>query len=62
MAFTANKGDKNHLTNQKIKKKNLLKKKKKLALTKVKEFRDKGKKGCEFVKSLQDEVLMQVHV
>ena len=29
MAFTANKGDKNHLTNQKIKKKNLLKKKKK---------------------------------
>ena len=52
MAFTANKGDKNHLTNQKIKKKNLLKKKKKLALTKVKEFRDKGKKGCEFVKSL----------
>ena len=50
MAFTANKGDKNHLTNQKIKKKLLKKKKKKnLALTKVKEFRDKGKKGCEFV-------------
>ena len=50
MAFTANKGDKNHLTNQKIKKNYF--KKKKLALTKVKEFRDKGKKGCEFVKSL----------
>ena len=49
MAFTANKGDKNHLTNQKIKKNYP---KKKLALTKVKEFRDKGKKGCEFVKSL----------
>ena len=52
MAFTANKGDKNNLTNQKIKKKIIKKRKKKLALTKVKEFRDKGKKGCEFVKSL----------
>ena len=51
MAFTANKGDKNHLTNQKIKKK-IIFFLKKLALTKVKEFRDKGKKGCEFVKSL----------
>ena len=44
MAFTASKGDKYHLTNQTIKKR--------MALTNVKDIRDKGKKGCEFVKSL----------
>ena len=46
MAFTANKGDKNHLTNQKIKKKNYQKKKKKnWHLQKLKNLETGEKKG-----------------
>ena len=46
MAFTANKGDKNHLTNQKIKKKIIKKRKKKnWHLQKLKNLETGEKKG-----------------